>query len=103
MNNRNNRTGTSFKGYLYAELPRLVEVFGSPMIPDKRNIKIDAEWIIQTPHGVGTIYNYKNGNRYLSENGIRVEQIKEWHVGGHNTETYKWIKAKVFGTVELLI
>lgn len=88
------RTGTSFKGYLLATYQDLVTIFGEP-ITHTENYKVDAEWIIDTPHGVATIYNYKNGKAYLGDEGVPVEAICEWHVGGRNIEAYSWVKNEV--------
>lgn len=85
------RTGTSFKGYILANYQDLVLTFDLPT-KYTDNYKIDAEWIIDTPHGVATIYNYKDGKAYLGEKGLAIEQICEWHVGGKKSESYDWVK-----------
>lgn len=89
------RTGTSFKGYLHARYDQLVATFGEPRQTDIVNNKIDVEWILDTPHGVATIYNYKDGKAYLGESGNKPEEIYEWHVGGKKTETYDWVKNRL--------
>lgn len=89
------RTGTSFKGYLYARYDQLVATFGEPRQTDIVNNKIDVEWILDTPHGISTIYNYKDGKRYLGSAGLEHEKICEWHIGGFNSESYEWLKNKV--------
>jgi hypothetical protein len=86
------RTGTSFKGYMYAQYDQLVAVFGLPRQPHHSDNKIDVEWIIDTPYGVATIYNYKDGKAYRGESGLNLEQIYKWHVGGKTLESYQWIK-----------
>lgn len=86
------RTGTSFKGYMYAQYDQLVAAFGLPRKPHHSDNKIDVEWIIDTPYGVATIYNYKDGKAYRGESGLNPEQIYEWHVGGKTLESYQWIK-----------
>ena len=88
------RTGTSFKGYLMATYQDLVVIFGEP-ISNPDNYKVDTEWIIDTPHGVATIYNYKDGKVYLGDQGQPVQAICEWHVGGKGTEAYSWVKKEV--------
>ena len=85
------REGTSFKGYLLAKYDDLISVFGNP-ISNISNHKIDAEWIIDTPFGVATIYNYKDGKSYLGDKGLSVSNIYEWHIGGHNYDSYMHIK-----------
>lgn len=94
MNGLNNkRTGTSFKGYLYARYDQLVAAFGEPRQSYIVNNKIDVEWILDTPHGVATIYNYKDGKAYLGKSGLLPEQIYEWHVGSKATKAYQWVKS----------
>lgn len=88
------RTGTSFKGYVLATYQDLLTTFGEPT-KDVDNYKTDAVWIIQTPHGIATVYNYKDGKAYLGESGLNVEQICEWHVGGKTAESYSWIKKQI--------
>ncbi len=88
------RSGTSFKGYLLATYQDLVQLFGEP-ITDTDNYKVDAEWIIDTPHGVATIYNYKDGKAYLGDKGTPIEAICEWHVGGKSMAAYSWVKKQV--------
>jgi hypothetical protein len=88
------RSGTSFKGYVLATYSDLVATFGLPSMHGDGD-KIDAEWIVDTPYGVGTIYNYKNSKTYLGESGVAVEQICEWHVGGKSVEPYQWIKKQI--------
>ena len=88
------RNGTSFQGYVNAHYNQLVEMFGEPYTnPD--NYKTDVEWIVSTPHGPATIYNYKNGRSYLGENGLALEVMDEWHVGGKNGESYEWVMQRL--------
>lgn len=88
------RSGTSFKGYLLTTYEELVATFGQPKTnPD--NHKVDAEWIIDTPHGVATIYNYKDGKSYMGDKGLEITQICEWHVGGKSIEPYNWVKKQI--------
>lgn len=88
------RTDTSFKGYVLATYQDLVDTFGSPTT-NGDNYKVDVEWLIQTPHGIATIYNYKDGKAYLGEGGLNAVQICEWHVGGKTPESYVWIKKQI--------
>ena len=83
------RNGTSLQGYVNAHYNQLVEMFGEPYTnPD--NHKPDVEWIVSTPYGPATIYNYKNGYSYLGLSGLKIGEMDEWHVGGKNMESYKW-------------
>jgi hypothetical protein len=88
------RNGTSFQGYVNAHYSQLVEMFGEPYT-NPGNHKTDVEWIISTPFGTATIYNYKNGYSYLGLSGIKLEEMHEWHVGGKNAESYEWIMQRV--------
>lgn len=84
------RNGTSLQGYVNAHYNQLVEMFDEPYTnPD--NHKTDVEWIVSTPHGPATIYNYKNGRSYMGENGMTLEVMDEWHIGGKNGESYEWV------------
>jgi len=84
--------GTCLQGHLNLSYGELVEELGKPNTPKEDGGKIDAEWILQTPFGVGTIYNYKDGINYNGkEDGTPKEEITEWHVGGNNKETYAYI------------
>lgn len=73
-------SGTSLQGYLYSSYKNIVKVYGLPLEGD---YKTDAEWIIKWEDGlIGTIYNWKNGKNYLGEDGLEVEDITEWNIGG---------------------
>lgn len=83
-------TGTSLQGYINVDYKKLVEVFGEPNGEDD-GYKVDSEWIIFTLAGVATIYNYKDGKNYLGEEGLEVEEITDWHIGGKDKEVVEWI------------
>lgn len=91
--------GTSFIGYIYARYDQLCLTFGKPYIPNKLDIKTDVEWIIDTPYGVTTIYNYKNGKRYLGRNGLGTSTICEWHVGAKKLKSFEWIKTELHKSI----
>lgn len=92
-------SGTSFQGYIYARYDQLCLAFGEPCIPNSLDKKTDAEWIINTPHGVATIYNYKNGKRYMGKSGLDISIICEWHVGAKNIEAFEWIKSELYNSI----
>lgn len=74
---------TSLQGYVTTTYADLVGCFGEPTC-DGDGYKVDAEWIITFADGVvATIYNYKDGKNYCGEEGLDVEDIREWHVGGY--------------------
>ena len=84
------RNGSSLQGYVKTQYDHLVELFGEPYTnPD--NHKTDVEWIVSTPHGPATIYNYKTGHSYMGESELTLEVMDEWHVGGKNGESYEWV------------
>lgn len=88
------QNGTSLQGYVNAHYSHLVEMFGEPYTnPD--NHKTDVEWIVSTPYGPATIYNYKNGYSYLGLSELKIGEMDEWHVGGKNAESYDWIVQQI--------
>lgn len=88
------RNGSSFQGYVKTQYDHLVELFGEPYTnPD--NHKTDVGWIVSTPYGPATIYNYKNGYSYLGLSGLKLDEMNEWHVSGKSTESYEWIVQKI--------
>lgn len=84
-------TGTCFRGYIETTYDELVARFGEPYIAPRDDHKVDVEWIVCTPHGPATIYNYKNGHSYMGESGLTLEVMDEWHIGGKNGESYEWV------------
>ena len=83
--------GTSLIDYIKISYGELVALFGQPTIKTD-GYKTDAEWHVSF-HGPDsdwtgpedafvTIYNFKNGKNYCGANGLNVEQITEWNVGG---------------------
>lgn len=73
--------GTSYQGQIEADYDELERLLGLSM--DGDGYKTDAEWWIQFRDGtVATIYNWKNGHNYLGEDGLDLEQIHYWNVGG---------------------
>jgi|TARA_R100000655_G_C2968050_1_gene189919 hypothetical protein len=78
-----NTDGTSFHGNAI-RLPylTLVDLLGEPS--DSDGYKVDAEWLFRDKTGaVATLYNWKNGPNYTGQG--RVEDIKHWHIGGHES------------------
>lgn len=83
---------THLQGFVETTYKTLCEAFGEPNARGDE-YKTDAEWNIITPDGVATIYNYKNGRNYNGEEGLDVEDITYWHIGGHTPEVTKHILA----------
>ena len=78
--------GTSLRGYINGDYSSLVEAFGDPLATGD-DYKTDAEWmLVLNDDVVVTIYNYKSGKNYLGANGLNVEDIDRWHVGGKTNE-----------------
>ena len=75
--------GTGLVGIINVKYQQIVDKFGEPSCFD--DYKTDAEWIIKDSEDrVYTIYNYKDGINYCGKEGIPVEDITEWHIGGHS-------------------
>lgn len=73
--------GTSYRGEISANYADLHMLFGEPLLGD--GYKTDAEWWVQFDDGtLATIYNWKNGRNYMGDDGLDIEQITEWNVGG---------------------
>ena len=73
--------GSCLQGYITAKYQDLVDAFGKPTSSD--GYKVDAEWEIKFEDGtIATIYNWKNGRNYNGNDGLDVEYITEWNIGG---------------------
>ena len=83
--------GTHLQGEIEISYDRLVEVFGNN---DGKNdgYKVDAEWDGIIDGEVFTIYNYKDGKNYLGEDGLAVEEITNWHIGGKSIKVVNKLK-----------
>lgn len=83
--------GTSLQDYMKITYRELVEAFGEPLGPSADD-KVAAEWHVSLYDGYAnwsgpesgfvTIYNYKDGKNYLGANGLNIEDITDWHIGG---------------------
>jgi hypothetical protein len=67
--------GTQFQGRIDVSYAALVAAFGDPG-PSFDDGKTTAEWVLATPSGAATVYDY-HGSR--------------WHVGGHHPEVLDYI------------
>ena len=85
----NEADGTSLIGYLDISYSDLISVFGEPGIND--GYKTDAEWDMVINEEVITIYNYKSGKNYASNNP-EVEDIRDWHVGGKSLKALEYLR-----------
>ena len=89
--------GTSLQGYfpnntVYNDL---VEVFGESNGKGE-DYKTDVEWIGKINDLVFTIYNYKDGKKYLKSQGKDIRDITMWHIGGKNKEVVKLLTEYLF-------
>ena len=75
--------GTSYHGNsLRLPYEKLVNQLGDHSGSD--GYKADAEWFFKDEKGkVATLYNYKNGPNYTGQG--RIEDIKQWNIGGHES------------------
>ena len=89
-------TRTSGQGEIDCPYSLLLAAFGEPEEGD--GYKTQAEWTIATPDGIATIYDWKQGDSYHGEgNGMPVEQITQWSIGGHNKKVVEWINKAIKG------
>ena len=91
-----NISGTSYTGEVTAKYSLLVEKLGEPLAESFDNYKTDAEWHIEFEDGtVTTVYNWKDGKNYCGDEGLDVEDITEWHIGGSRVGL-DWIEDYLF-------
>lgn len=85
---------TSLQGYVDASYSQLIELFGNPCESD--GDKVDAEWCLFIDGILVTIYNYKNGRNYLGPDGLDVEEMNSWNIGGKfNSCGQEWAVASL--------
>lgn len=85
-----NVSGTSFVGYVNTTYSKLFEKFGEPF---DDGYKTDAEWEIEFSDGkVATIYNWKKGKNYNGSEGLDIDDITEWHIGGFDNSVVERIQ-----------
>lgn len=83
--------GTYLLGYIDIKYSKLVKIFGEPFKGDGH--KVDVEWNIEFEDGlVATIYNYKNGKNYLGKEGLEVNNMTSWNVGGKDEKVVERIE-----------
>ena len=64
--------------------------------------KVDVSWCFEFDDGdIVTVYNWKDGIAYNGRHGLDVEDMKDWHIGGHdNSVVYRlteYINNKIDG------
>jgi len=77
----NETNGSSHVGNIDATYKEICSLFGKPLSYDKG--KVDVHWVIKFSDGtVASIYNWKNGKAYMGDEGLSVQSIKTWSIGG---------------------
>lgn len=80
--------GTSYKGVVNTTYGHLVSVLGEPHLRD--GDKTQAEWMLEFEDGtIATIHDWK-------EYDTPVEEVTEWHIGGHELRA-SWYAQKLLG------
>jgi len=75
-------SGTYLLARLWVSYAEIVAVLGEPH-SDCDGYKTDAQWAFEKEGVVFTLYNYKDGKNYLGEEGLPLEEVTDWHIGGH--------------------
>jgi len=85
-------SGTCFVGTLIAPYQSIADKLGAPG-DSFDNYKTDGEWVLEFENGiVATIYNWKNGKNYCGDEGLELEDIEEWHIGGRTHQVACWVE-----------
>tara|TARA_R100001594_G_C3995358_1_gene253361 strand:+ start:540 stop:836 length:297 start_codon:yes stop_codon:yes gene_type:complete len=96
MERTTNVGGTHLQGYLRASYEQLLKAFGKPNPDLCDNYKTDVEWAFKFADGtVATLYNWKNGKNYLGKEGLELNDIYEWNVGGFDEKSVTKLKEKL--------
>tara|TARA_A100001011_G_C14317985_1_gene848905 strand:+ start:6416 stop:6820 length:405 start_codon:yes stop_codon:yes gene_type:complete len=86
-----NIRGTCYMGHFSATYHEIVGKIGPPHTSSD-GYKTDAEWAIEFEDGtVATIYNWKDGKNYCGLEGLNVEDISDWHIGGNDKYVTDWV------------
>lgn len=79
--------GTSLQGYVDTTYERLVDRFGEPTVSDPSGSdKVQYEWILHTPAGIATVYDWKN---YDTDGRLTTD----WHIGGRDEAVVSIVQA----------
>ena len=96
MEKTTNVGGTFLQGYIKASYDQLVKVFGEPHDPNGDNYKTDVEWAFEFADGtIATLYNWKNGKNYLGDEGLELNDIYTWNVGGFDEKAVTKLKERL--------
>jgi len=89
--------GTGLKGYVNITYDEIVSKLGKEHFGASGDNKMLAEWSFKFDDGtVATLYNYKN---YDSVDGLDLEDITEWNIGG-NSKLAVYHLGKALGTLD---
>ena len=96
MEKTTNYGGTFLQGYIKATYEQLLKTFGEPHDPNGDNYKTDVEWAFEFADGtVATLYNWKNGKNYCGKEGLELNDIYEWNVGGRSEKAVSRLLEKL--------
>lgn len=70
-----------------ASYATITKLLGPPNSSSIDDFKMDVEWLVQTPAGPASIYNWKPE----LPPGIAVEKITDWHVGGESRDVVRHV------------
>ena len=74
--------GSWLQGYTLSTFQNIIDKLGKPHCNGDA-YKSDAQWNLKFEDGtVATLYNWKDGKNYCGADGLNVEDIIEWHIGG---------------------
>ena len=86
--------GTCLQGGIDCDYDTLVAVFGPPE-GSYDDYKSDCAWDLVINGVVVTIYNYKDGKNYCGANGLNVQDITDWHIGGRSKQAQNMVDAAI--------
>jgi hypothetical protein len=84
--------GTGLMGYLKCDFQSLLFAFGDHG-GGSADGKVRAEWTVDTPVGCYTVYDYKESTP--------VDEITEWHIGGHSEAVLAEVARQFIGEGEV--
>jgi hypothetical protein len=88
--------GTCLQGTLRIGYDEIMQVMNKHNIQAHKGSddgKTDVNWYGKFSDGrIFTIYNWKNGKAYLGDQGLDIQRIRDWHVGGKEVTTYQDLK-----------
>ena len=90
---KNEISGTHLQGNFNRPYLELIKILGKPDYDYRKSDaltdnKISVEWEFKfsddTDDVIATIYNWKDGINYDDQDGVEVEKLTNWHIGGHS-------------------